>query len=109
MKTFTDWMQEGRTKQFFPNTRSLKLADGNTLSVQASKNHYCNPRNTFDDYSVYDSFEVGFPSKHYDSLEQYKDGPDVQTNSVFGWVPKEIIEKIVNDAGGVVGFHSWED
>jgi len=108
MKTFTDYMNEGRKQQFFPNTQSLKFADGNSMSVQASSYHYCSPRTTFDDFGLYDSFEVGFPSKHYDSLEQYKDGPGDQTESVFGWVPKEVIEKIINDAGGVVGFHSWE-
>lgn len=86
MKTFKMWMNEGKTTTGTKNTKPLLLADGNTLSVQASTFHYCTPRSDMPSYENYTAFEIGFPSRHYDILESYKDGPGDQTGSVFGWV-----------------------
>lgn len=108
MKKFADWMNEGKFGTYPTNTKRLLLADGNSLSVQAPEYHYCSPRETMSDYSYYDSFEIGFPSKHYDSLEPFKDGPEDQTESVFGWVPVEVLEKLITEAGGVVGWATQE-
>lgn len=45
MKSFTDWMNEGTVRDSedsgFKITKSLKLADGTELSIQASHGHYC--------------------------------------------------------------------
>jgi len=103
-KHFTEWMQEGRDAEWREMTTRLLLVDGSSLSIQASEGHYCAPRCDFDDYDQYYEFEVGFPSAHMDELAAYQDGQGDQTSSVFGYVPKEVIESLVNARGGVQGF-----
>lgn len=85
------------------NVSRLILADGGVMSVQASEYHYCSPRTNLDSYAGYNSFEIGFPSKHYPELDQYQDVDGDPTNSVYGCVPKEVIEELINRAGGVSG------
>lgn len=103
-KHFTEWMQEGRAEEWRKMTTRLLLADGSSLSIQASGGHYCTPRCDFDDYGQYYEFEIGFPSVHMDELTPYQDGSGDQTSSVFGYVPKEIIESLIDSRGGVKGF-----
>lgn len=103
-KHFTEWMQEGRTEEWRKMTTRLLLADGSSLSVQASEGHYCAPRCDFDDYSLYSEFEVGFPSIHMEELAPYQDGDGDQKSSVFGYVPKEVVESLIESRGGVQGF-----
>lgn len=107
-KHFTEWMQEGRDKGWRRMTTRLQLEDGSSLSIQASEGHYCSPRRDFDDYSEYEEFEIGFPSAHMDEISRYQDGAGDQTSSVFGYVPKEVIEALINARGGVKGFHKQE-
>lgn len=103
-KHFTEWMQEGRDPAWKKITTRLLLGDGSSLSVQASTNHYCAPRCDFDDYDQYYEFEVGLPSAQMDELAPYQDGQGDQTSAVFGYVPKEIIESLIEVRGGVKGF-----
>ena len=58
--------------RFKPYTPHVFCKDGEHLSVQASKTHYCTPR---DDYGPYTHVEIGFPSVWDDDLfgEQYDD------------------------------------
>jgi len=108
MKTFKAWMEEGCTTTSFKNTKPLLFADGNSLSVQASGLHYCTPRTDMPSYEDYTTFEIGFPTRHYDILESYKDGPGDQTETVFGWVPAHVIEDVIAESGGIVGHKEFE-
>lgn len=47
---------------------AIECADGFTMSVQASRSHYCTPRN---DVGPYTAVEVGFPSKHENRIAPY--------------------------------------
>ena len=82
-------------------TERLKLADGNSMSVQASSGHYSTPRVRID-YEEYTHFEIGFPSKKYESIMSYCEDPDDPTGTVYGYVPKNLIDEIVKKAGGVI-------
>ena len=73
------------------------------LSVQASKTHYCVPReNKLNHYYL---VEVGFPSiKPPDTWEQYFEGIDFETNatsSVYGYIPIELVQEFIDDHGGI--------
>jgi hypothetical protein len=104
MKSFKAWMEDGRVTEGFKNCKRLLLADGNSLSIQASNFHYCSPHTDLETYHEYEEFEVGFPSRHYELLEKFQDGSGDQTDSVFGWVPESVITHIIEESGGVVGF-----
>lgn len=76
------------------------LEDGFELSIQASKNHYCSPR--IDDADEYSSFEIGYPSEEVKSLKEYAENGS-ESCSVYTFVPVEIVNKILEDHGGIVG------
>lgn len=79
-------------------TPRLYCMDGTTLSVQTGENNYCSPR---DNNGPWTHVEVGFPSKHFLLLDQYKDGNDDPLGSVYGYVPVEVVEKIIEECSGL--------
>lgn len=77
----------------------ITCGDGTKLSVQASRNHYCKPR---DDYGPYCLVEVGFPSSDPgEKWSEYKDGKEYKFNeTVFGFIPIELVEEYIEFHGG---------
>ena len=107
-KHFTVWMQEGiQTHGFggerYQQTKRLVLANGVSLSIQASSTHYCSPRISTQ-YSQYSKFEVGFPSHRIEALMPYCDDTDNPTGTVYAYVPLEVLEQYIASAGGVIGY-----
>lgn len=72
--------------------------DGFTMSVQGSEGHYCSPRKTQD---WYNEMEIGFPTQKEEDIMSYMDGYEDPTESVYGYVPCEIIEKVIDKHGGI--------
>jgi hypothetical protein len=108
-KKFTDWMNEGFAGKSgegwcYQICEQLVLADGTELSIQAGRSHYCEPRTDSPngDYDYYDSFEIGFPSKEIEEILEYAEEPESPTGTVYGYVPKTVIENFINARGGVV-------
>ena len=86
--------------QFVPK---LVCTDGFKMSVQASYTHYSKPRENLED-GGYSSWEVGFPTERVEDLMPYIDGPDDDpTGIVYGYVPTDIINKVIADHGGIKG------
>jgi hypothetical protein len=79
--------------------RKVVCADGFTMSVQASENHYCSPRNNEGPWEV---VEVGFPSTIEPLLWDYADEPGKWTDTVYGYVPIELVAAVVELHGGIV-------
>jgi hypothetical protein len=76
----------------------IVCADGFTLSVQASKYHYCSPRDSFGPWT---SVEVGFPSEKVDAFMPYCDGDESDpTDTVYGWVPMFLVAETIGAHGG---------
>lgn len=73
---------------------SIVCKDGFTMSVQASRFHWCSPRE--DEAELYTHVEVGFPSQEEETLAPYAHGEDV-----FGYVPVDIVWAIIVKHGGV--------
>jgi hypothetical protein len=73
--------------------------DGFAMSVQASSKHYSHPRE--DGLKVYTHYEVGFPSEQPTYFADYADQPDY-TNTVYPWVPVELIVAEINYHGGTM-------
>jgi hypothetical protein len=76
----------------------MECADGFKMSVQASRTHYCQPR---EDYGRWYLVEVGYPSARVEAFMEYMDGADsVPTDTVYGYVPIEVVAQAIIDHGG---------
>lgn len=112
------------------NAVPLICLDGFSVSIQASCNHYCAPRHNFNaieqasktyfyppsdyrtvegktfisvDYSIYSEFELGFPNEAEDLLMPYVEDESDPTGTVYGYVPRQVIEAVIEKHGGIVG------
>jgi len=80
----------------------ITCADGTILSVQASSTHYCSPRYNSGPYS---RVEVGYPSvAPPDTWREFFDGDwdKDPTDSVYGYVPIELVREFIEAHGGEV-------
>lgn len=76
-------------------------ADGFSISIQASRFHYCIPK--IAGASEYDSMELGYPSERDILLDPYMELLGSSTwQGVYPYVPYEIVEKLVEKHGGIV-------
>ena len=79
----------------------MVCADGFKMSVQGHCGAYSHPRDDFAKH--YTAVEVGYPSERVEDLMPYIDGEGSNpTETVYGYVPVEVIEKIVAAHGGLV-------
>ena len=84
--------------EYRTHTPQIVCKDGFSMSVQASKNHYCSPR--INDAEEYGSMEIGFPSEKEDLIMEYAETPEEPTGTVYGWVPCEVIDAVIEKHGG---------
>lgn len=100
--TVKDWLAKPvRMKEIGIQEKRPRLYcnDGYSVSVQASEFHYCSPRlNGLQDYK---SVELGFPSIEDELINEYADGDDDYTDTVYEYVPIEIVEKLIEKHGGI--------
>ena len=79
----------------------IHCADGFNLSVQASRGHYCSPRqNTGPWHEV----EVGMPSERVGAFMGFMDGDEERedpTDAVYGYVPLKTVDEVIDQHGGI--------
>ena len=80
----------------------LVCNDGFSVSIQASENHYCEPRENLLDKD-YEEVELGFPSEEDSLILDYAEDPDEPTNTVYGYVPIDVVQELINKHGGIKG------
>ena len=81
------------------NRPRLCCNDGYSISVQASEFHYCSPRlNGLQDY---ESVELGYPSAEDELINEYAEDALDYTGTVYGYVPIEVVEKLIEKHGGI--------
>lgn len=103
-----DWLISTPCKESFSRARDegfrrntvppIVCADGASLSVQASRTHFCSPQNS---NGPWDTVEVGFPSVAVPEWAGFKhevDGPD--SKAVFGGVPVALVRAFIAAHGG---------
>lgn len=91
----------------------ITCKDGFSMSVQASRFVYSEPR---EDRGPYTHVEVGFPSREVSLLNRYIETSDWHiemsdsdpTQSVYPMVPIELVQRIIEECGGVEGEIVWE-
>lgn len=83
-------------KDFLPRPAFI-LKDGTSISIQASTFTYCNPR--IDNAEKYTEVEVGFPTKVIEELLPFAEDPEYPTQTVYPYVPVELLNKIIEKEG----------
>ena len=81
------------------NRPRLLCNDGFSISVQASKFHYCSPR--LDGIQDYEAVELGYPSMEDELINEYAEDDWNYTETVYGYVPIEVVEKLIEKHGGI--------
>lgn len=76
----------------------IVCGDGLVLSVQASDTHYCEPRTI---YGPYCAVEIGFPSVEIPEIMEWAESPETPTDTVYGWVPVEVVDAVIAAHGGI--------
>jgi len=75
-------------------------ADGFEMSVQAHAAAYCLPKMT--GAPVYLEVEIGYPNRRDILLIKYAEDPDALTETVYGWVPVQVVTDVIAKHGGMV-------
>ncbi len=83
-----------------PARAAIVCRDGFTMSVQASAYHYCSPR--INDAPSYLEVEIGFPTEREPLIHEYAEG-SVVGNTVYPYVPAEVVIEVIMKHGGMVG------
>lgn len=98
-------VKEYLTSTFEPHNpycvrKPIVCADGFKVSVQGGTEfHYCIPRYHCNEY---ESVELGFPTMKDDLIMEYAENESIPTRTVYGWVPIEVVEQLVEKHGGMV-------
>lgn len=82
----------------FPWAPHIACVDGFSLSVQANYGAYCEPRQNIGPWTT---VEVGFPSERPDAIMGYCENPDDPTETVYGYVPVEMVDALIDSHGGI--------
>jgi len=93
--------KEDKMFDFQPRREIVVCKDNFKMSVQASANHYCNPKVNGAGMS-YSHVEVGFPTEKEDLLMDYCEDRDEPTETVYSYVPASVIIDIIEKHGGMV-------
>lgn len=98
----------GEIDKGMPTMRTrIVLCDGNSVSIQASETHYCYPRKTWHIEELkgfdvpYYEYEIGFPTFKAKEWMQFAEQPDEPTETVYGYVPVEVIQDVIDQHGGI--------
>lgn len=81
----------------FPLAKRIVCADGFSLSVQTTHGAYCQPR---ENLGPWWAVEVGFPSAEPELIMEYAEQPEKPTDTVYGYVPIELVEELIQLHGG---------
>ena len=84
----------------FPMVPRIKCKDGFSLPVQCSSGSYCKPREDHSDF--YWEVEVGYPSAEPENIMSYAEEPYKPTQTVYGYVPIDLVEELIEIHGGIV-------
>jgi len=70
------------------------------MSVQGNEAAYCEPRR--DNQEKYIRVEIGFPSEEEPLIMSYAENPRDPINTVYGWVPVQVVTDVIAKHGGIV-------
>ncbi len=95
-----EYMKNNRATDW-PGVKRLHCNDGFSMSVQAHYGAYCAPRVDHTKTDYYFEVEVGFPSEREELLMEYVEDYDNPTETVYGYVPVEVVQEVIEKHGGI--------
>lgn len=81
--------------------KRVECADGFSLSVQVGDGIYSEPR--LNGCEAYSEVEIGFPTEREDLIIGWAEDRDRPTQTVYGYVPSQILLAVISKHGGMVG------
>ena len=81
-------------------------ADGYKVSIQAGNGLYSCPRVNVLEYKA---VELGFPNMADELIMEYAEDPDEPTKTVYGYVPVEIVQQLMDKHGGIAKVSTLEE
>lgn len=93
-----EYMNNNRNNNALNHVKTIVCVSRLTLSVQASFYHYCTPRSNEGPWT---HVEIGFPSQKCEEIMEYAESPENPCGTVYGYVPVEIVEKLIEKHGGI--------
>ena len=106
MDQVNEYLKRTRNIHTYPDGMAYDLPrehaickDGFHISIQASEYHYCSPRVNGAD--GYETVELGFPNREDILIMEYAEDPDDPTGTVYGFVPIEIVNQLIEKHGGI--------
>lgn len=72
--------------------------DDYNISMQGNEGSYSSPKMLSE---VYSSMELGFPSEEDELINEYAEETGNYTETVYGYVPFDVIEKLIEKHGGI--------
>ena len=76
----------------------VTCVDGFNMSIAVGKDFYCSPRSEKGPWSA---VEIGMPSQEEKLLLPYAEDLSDLTNTVYGWVPSNIVWDVIISHGGI--------
>lgn len=101
--TVREWLKKTYKIEFehFQVTRPrVHCKDGYSISIQAGSGIYCTPRRNLKD-GLYQTVELGFPSQEDELINEYAECSDY-TETVYGYVPIDIVDQLLEKHGGII-------
>lgn len=101
--TVKEFLEKTYSEDKYYIRQRIMCNDGYSVSYQGgSQFHYCSPR---EHCNKYDTVELGFPSELDDIINNYAEEEDT-CDTVFGYVPIDIVQELVDKHGGIVNIIS---
>ena len=102
--TFKEFMTKCGTVRHRPK---IVCTDGFKMSVQGHEMTYSIPKKVTTEFQA---MEIGFPSQQEDLIMEFIDRPGHEpTQSVYGFIPIDLIEQIIEKHGGIDEQKTFQD
>lgn len=96
--TINEFIQKNLKENYHPRLPWIECMDGFCMSVQVGPGVYSEPSGIEKEYT---HVEVGFPSVDESLLMQWIQDPTHPTQTVYPYVPVEIVDNVINKHGGI--------
>ena len=100
MDIVNEYMKNNRASDWF-GVKRMYCNDGFSMSVQAHDGAYCDPRVDPAKTDYYFEVEIGYPSEKEHLIMQYAEDVDNPTDTVYGYVPVEVVAEVIEKHGGI--------
>ncbi|MBC9130692.1 hypothetical protein FcAc13_05140 [Frischella sp. Ac13] len=106
--TLDEFLNTNRAKKnaLYRTFNRIICKDGFTFSIQCGSLFYSEPRREFKAAEKYSAFELGFPSHADELISEYAEDEQKPTRTVYAYVPREVVEQLINNHGGIKNDYS---